>query len=104
MGDVNGLGESFRGAVFEFRRWRQLAPNWTHDHCQVCQAQIREHPVPEDYSEGYVTYTPIDYPPEPFSASGYTFIPAPSEPEGAATWICPKCFVKYKAQFAWRVK
>jgi hypothetical protein len=98
------LGESMRGERFTHKAWKQLAKNWTHDHCRMCNAQLREYPLEGDYSEGYVTYTPTGDQPPSFSEHGYTFVPSPKEREGSAPWICPPCFAKYREHFDWKAK
>lgn len=95
--------ESNRGKVFVYKKWKRLADNWTHDHCDMCMIQIREEVDHEVCNDGYVTYTPDEGPERiPVSANGYIAIPAPWEPEGNATWICPKCFLRHRDEFGWK--
>ena len=98
------VGEALRGASFSYKQWKGLADYWTHDHCAMCVAQIRENPLDGDYADGYVHYTPDGGPPRaPMQGHGVVFMPAPPEPEGNATWVCPKCFAQFQEEFDWKV-
>ncbi len=92
--------ENLRGTCFEFSEW-QGTEDWTHDHCQVCSAQIRTHPLEGDFAEGFVTYAAIRAAAVPQVAPGYRIVPQPVDERRAATWICPQCFEQHKKEFAW---
>ena len=93
-------GEFLRGLTFERKVWKQVSLEWTHDHCKICDAQIREHPLNGDYSEGYVAYTAAE-PSLPMSYEGWKFIPAPLDQNRSAHWICPDCFNQFRERFDW---
>jgi hypothetical protein len=97
------IGEGFRGKVFFRRGWVLKSPDWTHGHCQMCNAYLCEHPQEGDYSEGYVTFTPQSKPKgEPVVGEGWIFVPGPQEPEGSPLWMCLSCFDQYHGRFDWR--
>jgi hypothetical protein len=94
--------ESYRGKTFQLRRWRGT-DEWTHDHCPLCNAQIRESAADGDFSKGYVTFTPIADTPAPSVVPGYRIVAQPTGDEGAATWFCPPCFLRHRAEFEWKL-
>lgn len=96
------IGDSLRGLVFKLSPWSQSAKDWTHDHCELCNAQIRERPLEGDFSEGYVTYTPSEAP-SPGSFEGWNFIPAPLDRGRSLHWICPDCFCQFHEYFEWKL-
>jgi hypothetical protein len=94
------IAEQYRGAVFERRLWKRVSPDWSHDHCATCTADLSDLPA-ADYHEGYVTFTPQDDEPRTISGEGYTFVPGPQENGASLNWVCPKCFEEYHQEFGW---
>lgn len=97
------IGEGFRGATFRRRAWSRLSDDWTHDHCLICNAQIREDAEGGDFTEGFVTYMPTE-PAETLIGAGSRFVPAPREDGHIEHWVCPTCFEKMCELCGWQVE
>jgi hypothetical protein len=92
--------QHYRGFVFRWQTYRQLSPEWSHDHCGGCWARFAEHP--EEWSDvvhtaGWVTlWQARDKPNSPFiadgKAAGYLFVPSPKPGGFQLDWLCPDCF------------
>ncbi|MGN6125258.1 MAG: hypothetical protein ACTHON_01725 [Humibacter sp.] len=63
-----------------FARWTPYRPDWDHDHCDFCFAEISNNTTGHaDYNEAWVT-----------ADDGYT-------------WVCPQCFNEFRERFHWVV-
>lgn len=96
------IGTSYKGATFRLEQWLKHSDEWTHDHCEMCNAQLREDAVVGDYREGYVTYEPAN-PSEPLIGAQCRFVAAPLQDGCTAHWICSPCFNALKEAFDWSV-
>jgi hypothetical protein len=87
---------SYRGIVFRRQVWRELSPDWDHDHCKACWARFaarREEWSDNVYTEGYVTLWPRSSVGTPLLvADGYQCVPAPAVGGFQLDWLCPGCF------------
>ncbi|MCU1336881.1 MAG: hypothetical protein JWO19_2462 [Bryobacterales bacterium] len=92
--------QHYRGFVFRWQQYRQLSPEWNHDHCGGCWARFAEHA--EEWSDvvhtaGWVTLWPTDDDVEPqfisdAKAVGYVCVPSPKLSGFQLDWLCPECF------------
>src|SRR5215471_20326005 len=100
--DLTKLLSSYRGFVFRWQRYKELSPQWDHDHCRGCWARFAEQPEEwQDpvYTEGWVTLWPIgDTAKEEaemiseFHAAGKVLVPSPKLNGFQLDWLCPDCF------------
>jgi hypothetical protein len=72
--------KSLGGRHFQLKRWTSPNPEWTHDHCCGCRADICN-AADDDFHEGYVT----------IGANG-------------DEWVCPKCFDLYHLVLRFKVR
>jgi hypothetical protein len=98
----------YRGFVFRWQRYKQLSPQWDHDHFRCCWARFAERPEEwQDsvYTESWVTLWPVGDTAEKeaeavsaFQASGKTLVPSPKLNRHQLDWLCPKCFEATREQ------
>jgi len=92
----------YRGFVFRWQTWKQLSPEWNHDHCQGCSARFAERPQEWQgpvLQEGWVTLWRTDSDPvketeliAKFHEAGSRLVPSPKRRGFQLDWICPTCF------------
>ena len=58
------------------RKYKAPKPEWDHDHCDLCWAELSERP--DTLNEGYAF-------------------------RDNSRWICPKCFADFRETFRWKV-
>lgn len=95
--------EFLRGATFRWMKWRQIQKDWTHDHCAICHAYIREDALSGDYSEAFATPVPTE-PSEARRGDRCIHVPAPVENGAAWHWVCVRCFESLKERFDWKIE
>jgi hypothetical protein len=76
MGQENWLS----GRAVRQAEWSSDRPDWDHDHCAFCNAEIAE--VKTDHVEYTAGYVRAD--------DNYT-------------WICPPCFEDFRERLAWTI-
>jgi len=106
--DLTRLLSRYRGFVFRWQRYKELSPQWDHDHCIGCWARFAERP--EEWrdlvhTEGWVTLWPVGDTVEEeaqaisaFQATGKTLVPSPKLNGFQLDWLCPKCFEAIREQ------
>jgi hypothetical protein len=92
----------YQGYVFRWQGYNQLAPGWSHDHCNGCWARFAEKPDqwPDTvHTEGWVTLWPVRHNPEEeqeliakFRSMGQVLVPSPKLHGFQLDWVCPECF------------
>jgi hypothetical protein len=92
----------YQGYVFRWQRYRELAPDWNHDHCKACWARFAERPdewTDTVHTEGWVTLWPLHHNPEEeqeliarFRSIGEVLVPSPKPHGFQLDWVCPECF------------
>ena len=100
--DLTELLSRYRGFVFRWQRYKELSPQWNHDHCSGCWACFAERPEEwqdQVYTEGWVTLWPVAVTAEEeaeavsaFLTAGKTLVPSPKLNGFQLDWLCPKCF------------
>ncbi len=78
-----GQEKYLSGARFRFRRYRQVSPEWDHDHCEFCLRKFEEAPDENSLAEGWAT---------PYMQSDVSF-----------RWICDVCFTDFREEFGFAV-
>ena len=93
------LLNQYRGFVFRRQRWKQLSPEWDHDHCHGCWARFAERPEEWEevvQTEGYVTLWPANDTADQLITDaregGYVCVPSPKPGGFQLDWICTDCF------------
>lgn len=82
--------ERFRGAIFVRRIYAPSSPEWEHEHCELCGAEIVERGSHWDTAdavyEGYSTPGPTEAPMEDWY------------------WVCPSCFEDFRERLGWTLR
>jgi hypothetical protein len=76
---LTGQEKYLSGVALKWAEWKPTRPDWEHDHCAFCWAEISDAPVGEHvkYNAGWVTATDEYH------------------------WVCPPCFDDFHDQFGW---
>jgi hypothetical protein len=101
--------EQYRGFVFRWQAYKELAPDWDHDHCNGCWARFAERPEEWGdvvHTEGWVTLwsakgtgTCEDELIAKWRAQGHLVVPSPKPNGFQLDWLCPTCFETCREEF-----
>lgn len=103
----------YKGFVFRWQRYKELAPDWDHDHCNGCWARFAERPGDWNdtvHTEGWVTLWPLKITRQEeeeqvakWRAAGMRLVPAPRLDGVQLDWVCPECFEICRQELAFVV-
>jgi hypothetical protein len=99
-----------KGFVFRWQPYKELAPDWDHDHCNGCWARFAERPGEWNdtvHTEGWVTLWPAKLTRQQeeetvaeWRAAGMRLVPSPTLGGFQLDWVCPECFETCRKELA----
>lgn len=79
-----------QGAIFVRKAYSPWSPEWEHEHCEFCRAEIAEKGSHWDTADAVH---------EGYSAPG-----PPSDPRDDWYWVCPSCFGRFRERLGWSIR
>jgi hypothetical protein len=77
---------------FSWKQWDRPSENWTHDHCEYCQACICDHR--ERFPEWKSAHE---------ERGCYRHAYFAELEKGKYIWVCRNCFKRIQSEFGWTV-